>query len=238
MFYFKNEKRKLGFTLIEFVVVIAILSIIGVVISSRFIGKTDEARISRNIANVKSIEKAVNLYKVDKGTFPTIDKQPIEGTPEKIDFSLLVPDYLDRSPYENYQVDYLGKVSPYKDIITFIDSNLKNLLIAQGVDIDGDLEITITEAEQITGEIVISGQGITNLSGIEYFNNMTSFNMANNNVESIEPLGVLMKENNGKLQNLDTSGNPLYNFLTAGATHRVELDFMIGMRLYPIWVIE
>ena len=71
MFRLVNKQRnKKGFTLIELIVVIAILGILALIAVPRLIGTTDRARNSTHNANVRLIEGAVSLYEAQEGTTP------------------------------------------------------------------------------------------------------------------------------------------------------------------------
>lgn len=57
----KKRKRK-GFTLIELVVVIAILGILAALAVPRFTGTMENAKQKAHNSNVRTIESAINLY--------------------------------------------------------------------------------------------------------------------------------------------------------------------------------
>ena len=77
----KNESRRVrgrvgeaGFTLIEIMVVVFILGLLVTLVAPRIVGRTDEARKVKAVADVKKIEEALHLYKLDNGTYPTTDQ--------------------------------------------------------------------------------------------------------------------------------------------------------------------
>ena len=81
-----NKMR--GFTLIELMVVIVILGILAAVVVPRLMDRPDAARTARAKQDVRAIESALNLYKLDNYFYPSTDqgldaltKRP-EGTPE------------------------------------------------------------------------------------------------------------------------------------------------------------
>jgi prepilin-type N-terminal cleavage/methylation domain-containing protein len=61
------KKNRKGFTLIELIVVIAILGIIALLAIPRFIGTLDRARINTHNANVRSLQSAANVALAEHG---------------------------------------------------------------------------------------------------------------------------------------------------------------------------
>lgn len=59
-----------GFTLIEIMVVIAILAILATIVVPKIMGRTDEAMIAAAKVQIKNIEEALHLYKLDNGVYP------------------------------------------------------------------------------------------------------------------------------------------------------------------------
>lgn len=87
-----NKKRnRKGFTLVELVVVIAILGILAVLVVPKFSGQTKKASISAHNATRKNLEAAATLYLADKGV-PTEDITWKTGEEEKWE------DYLNEWP--------------------------------------------------------------------------------------------------------------------------------------------
>ena len=64
-------RQQRGFTLIEILVVVMILGLLISLAAPRIIGRTDDARITKARADIKAIEGALNLYKLDSGSYPT-----------------------------------------------------------------------------------------------------------------------------------------------------------------------
>ncbi len=63
-----------GFTLIEVMVVIAILSILAVMVFPKLVGRTDEARRVAALAQIKNVEQGLELYRLDNGAAPSTDQ--------------------------------------------------------------------------------------------------------------------------------------------------------------------
>ena len=63
-----------GFTLIEIMVVIVILGLLAAIVVPRIVGRTDEARRTTAGIQIKNIEQALHLFKLDNGFYPTTDQ--------------------------------------------------------------------------------------------------------------------------------------------------------------------
>ncbi len=81
----ENCKRKnAGFTLIEIMVVVVILGILGTFLVPKIINRPDEARLTKVRNDIKAIESALKLYKIDNGFYPTTE-QGLQALIEKPD---------------------------------------------------------------------------------------------------------------------------------------------------------
>lgn len=78
MKFFKNKK---GFTLVELVVVIAILGILAGIAIPRFMDATASARGAKIVADMRTLESASTMYYVKTGSYTgiTIDTLVSEG---------------------------------------------------------------------------------------------------------------------------------------------------------------
>ena len=65
-----NRQRKAGFTLIEVLLVVAILGILAGIVVVNLSGRQEAAMIRAARASIASISTAVDLYEVDTGRFP------------------------------------------------------------------------------------------------------------------------------------------------------------------------
>ncbi len=59
-----------GFTFVEIMVVVLILGILAAIVAPRIIGGTDEAKITAAKVQMRNVEGALKLYKLDTGTYP------------------------------------------------------------------------------------------------------------------------------------------------------------------------
>lgn len=99
------------FTIIELIVVIAILGILAGIIIPNISGIKDDSREVQFVANTKNIQTAVDFYSTrNLGNIPSEGIPTIEK-PVSIDFEKLVPKYLREKPKEGYYwIDYSGQV--------------------------------------------------------------------------------------------------------------------------------
>jgi general secretion pathway protein G len=67
-------KNNRGFTLIELMVVIVILSLLAVLVGPKLIGRTDDAKIADAKVQIKNLETALKLYKLDNGNYPATEQ--------------------------------------------------------------------------------------------------------------------------------------------------------------------
>jgi general secretion pathway protein G len=63
-----------GFTLIEIMVVIVILGLLAALVVPKLVGRTEEAKKTQSRVQIKSIEQALELFKLDNGFFPTTEQ--------------------------------------------------------------------------------------------------------------------------------------------------------------------
>lgn len=69
-----RRSRDAGFTLIEIMVVIAIIGILATLIVPKIMGRPDEARVVAARQDVGTIVQALKLYRLDIGRYPTTDQ--------------------------------------------------------------------------------------------------------------------------------------------------------------------
>ncbi len=63
-----------GFTLIEILVVVVILGILASIIVPKIMKRPEEARRTKAIIDIKAIETALNLYRLDNGGYPSTEQ--------------------------------------------------------------------------------------------------------------------------------------------------------------------
>jgi len=67
-----NNKR--GFTLIEIMVVVIILGLLAGIVLPKILGREEEAKVSAAKVQIKSLESALDGFKLDNGFYPTTDQ--------------------------------------------------------------------------------------------------------------------------------------------------------------------
>lgn len=65
--------KQQGFTLIEIIVVVVIIGILATFVAPKFLGRTDDARITKAKNDIQALESALELYKLDNYNYPTTD---------------------------------------------------------------------------------------------------------------------------------------------------------------------
>jgi general secretion pathway protein G len=116
-----------GFTFIEIMVVVAILAILAALVVPRIMGRTDDAKRTAAKVQIRNIEGALQLYKLDNGVYPSteqglkalIEKPSVGVIPKKWKIGGYIPKlpedpwanpykYLSPSPKGDYELISLG----------------------------------------------------------------------------------------------------------------------------------
>ena len=75
---FQNIIRRIsnnsGITLIEILVVLAIISVLGSVVATQVAGHLDRAKVTTAKSEMKTLEQALQLYKMDNDFYPTTEQ--------------------------------------------------------------------------------------------------------------------------------------------------------------------
>jgi general secretion pathway protein G len=70
----RNLGGTAGFTFIEIMVVVAILAILAALVIPRIMGRTDDAKRTAAKVQIRNIEGALQLYKLDNGVYPSTEQ--------------------------------------------------------------------------------------------------------------------------------------------------------------------
>lgn len=99
----KTVKNSRGFTLIELMVVIVILSLLAVLVGPKIIGRSDDAKVADAKVQIRNIETALKLYKLDNGDYPGTE-QGLQALVEKPTTGKIPKKYKSEGYLENKNV--------------------------------------------------------------------------------------------------------------------------------------
>ncbi len=122
----KNSGKHRGFTLIEIMVVVVILGILAAIVVPKIMDRPDAARITKAKQDIRTLEGALNLYKLDNYNYPSTD-EGLEALTQKPANSAAWKDggYIDRLPQDPW-----GK--PYQYLSPGVQGNID--IYTQGAD--------------------------------------------------------------------------------------------------------
>jgi|ERR1700719_1042326 general secretion pathway protein G len=69
-----SRKAQEGFTLIEIMVVIAIIGLLATLVVQSLRGATDKAKRTKAMADIAELKTALDRYYIDNGSYPTTDQ--------------------------------------------------------------------------------------------------------------------------------------------------------------------
>jgi len=108
---YNQQRHQRGFTLIELIVVIVILGVLATIVVPKVMDRPDDARIVKAKQDIRALQTALDLYKLDNYNHPSTD-QGLEalvskpsGTPEAKNWKS--GGYLDRLPNDPWGNAYL-----------------------------------------------------------------------------------------------------------------------------------
>ena len=110
----KIARTQRGFTLIEIMVVVVILGILAALVVPQIISRPDEARVAKARQDIRAVESALKLYRLDNFRYPSTE----QGLAALVDKPTTQPEprnwksggYLDRIP-----TDPWGDVYHYRN---------------------------------------------------------------------------------------------------------------------------
>lgn len=129
-------------------------------------------------------------------------------------------------------------------IVNIPDAVFKAVLVANAsINTNNDTEIQVSEAQNYTGAILCGGQGISDLTGIEYFPNITELFCPTNNITDVDlsqntALIYLSLSDNHQLTSLDVSQNTTLESLSCTACQLSSLDVTMLSNLRELEIDE
>ncbi len=111
MKHVQRNYRSNGFTLIEVMVVVAILAILAAIVVPRIMDEPARARETRAMQDIRAIQNALDMYKLDNHRYPTTD-QGLEALVNPPDSGPEPPNYRDGGYLRKVPTDPWG--NPYQ----------------------------------------------------------------------------------------------------------------------------
>ena len=134
---YKSRARQQAFTLIEVMVVVVILSILAAFVVPKVMDRPDQARIAKAKQDIKAIESALNLYRLDNYRYPSTDQglQALVTKPAQAS-NWKQGGYLDRLPKDPWNREYLYLSPGTKGEVDIISLGADGQSGGEGVDAD------------------------------------------------------------------------------------------------------
>lgn len=66
----RRRRRRAGFTLIEMLLVLAILATLVAIVAPRLVGRSEQAKFTAAATQISAFEAAIDAFEVDNGRFP------------------------------------------------------------------------------------------------------------------------------------------------------------------------
>jgi general secretion pathway protein G len=120
----RNRKRQAGVTLIEMLVVLAIIGLFAALVGPRMFRRADEAKVTAAKAQMNSFSTALGAYKLDTSQFPSTDQglNALRVKPEGLDQwnGPYLPKDIPPDPWGRpYLYKYPGEHGDEPDIISY-----------------------------------------------------------------------------------------------------------------------
>jgi general secretion pathway protein G len=129
-----------GLTLVEMIVVLAIIALVAMLIVPNVIGRPDQARVTTAKSNIATISAALKMYRLDNGDYPT-SEQGLKALVEKptlppVPQSWSSEGYLPQMPQDPWGNPYVYQAAPGSFTLKSLGKDGK----PGGADLDADLD--------------------------------------------------------------------------------------------------
>lgn len=106
-----RARDRAGFTLLEIMVVIVILGLLAALVVPKLIGRTEEAKRTQSRIQIKNVEQALQLFKLDNGFYPATEQglEALVRAPEtgRVPKNYRKGGYIDRLPKDPWGNAYV-----------------------------------------------------------------------------------------------------------------------------------
>jgi len=237
-------KRKKGFTLIELIVVMAVIGILVLLAMPKLMGHTKEAKFTKLISNTKQLENASERYYMDKNNWPRLTDTAYTSAQIE-DFSQKIYDTTGKevsldTAGSYYDIDY-SKLSQYihvpDDKMDYIIQNpVGNVYALEGITKEAETRADDVKVTGImlnkTSESINTGSSQTLIATIQPYNSKTktvSWSSSNASVATVSNIGVITSVSVGST--IITATTLDGNF-TSNCTITVQLPFTNQQLIY------
>lgn len=113
----EHRTREAGFTMLEILIVVTIIGALMALLANNFLDRQVDAKISIAQTQLRKLEQALELYRMDNGRYPTSDqglealvREPSSGpTPKRYPPGAYIPQNLVLDPWQqDFQYRYPG----------------------------------------------------------------------------------------------------------------------------------
>ena len=129
-----------GLTLIEMIVVLAIIALIAGLIVPNVIGRPDEARVTVAAADLRTISAALKMYRLDNGGYPTTEQglAALAERPTRAPLPRTWPEegYLAEVPRDPWDRPYVYRKAPGSSAFELMSLGKDGQVGGDGVDSD------------------------------------------------------------------------------------------------------
>ncbi|MGB3794919.1 MAG: type II secretion system major pseudopilin GspG [Alteraurantiacibacter sp.] len=142
---FSAPPKEAGLTLIEILVVLAIIAVMAYLIVPNVIGRPDQARVTVAQTDLRTISSALKMYRLDNGDYPST-QQGLEAlsalpTAAPVPVNWSPSGYLDQVPTDPWGRPYVY-TNPGPDAVGFEIRSLGKDGETGGEGVDSDISVT------------------------------------------------------------------------------------------------